>query len=60
MFDPSNRYDVNQALAHPYMSVLHCPDDEPISPPLPKLAFDFERRFFPIETLRGECKYSFS
>lgn len=26
-FDPSKRVTVEQALAHPYLSQLHCPED---------------------------------
>ncbi|XP_061564696.1 mitogen-activated protein kinase 7 [Cololabis saira] len=37
-FDPRERISVTEALAHPYLSKYHDPDDEPICVP----AFDFE------------------
>ena len=36
-FDPSDRIDVYQALAHPYLQVWHDPNEEPVCPEL----FDF-------------------
>jgi serine/threonine protein kinase len=37
-FDPEKRISVAEALAHPYLSVFHDPDDEPVA----EHAFDFE------------------
>lgn len=31
-FNPSKRITVEEALAHPYLATLHCPDDEPSHP----------------------------
>ena len=31
-FDPSKRFSVSDCLKHPYLSQLHCPQDEPESP----------------------------
>ena len=44
-FDPSQRMCCEDALAHPYLESLHCPDDEPVGTPLSKLEFDFENHF---------------
>ncbi|BGP15880.1 hypothetical protein JCM10213_003691 [Rhodosporidiobolus nylandii] len=41
-FDPTKRITVEQALAHPYMSQYHDPDDEPVAPPLEPSFFDFD------------------
>lgn len=41
VFDPSSRLTVEQALAHPYLSVLHCEDDEPVC-----RNFDVSEHFF--------------
>ena len=48
-FDPNQRITVEQALAHPYMSQLHYPDDEPTCEPVKAFDFDFE-----IYSLRKE------
>ena len=44
-FDPEKRFDVNEAIQHPYLESLHCMEDEPIGDPLPRLDFDFEHHF---------------
>jgi serine/threonine protein kinase len=41
-FDPKKRITVDQALEHPYLSALHCPEDEPITEPVSSFDFDFE------------------
>ena len=41
-FDPTERVTVQQALEHPYLADLFCPEDEPSSPPLPEGEFEFE------------------
>ena len=38
-FDPAKRITVKEALQHPYFSVLHYPQDEPITVPVSR--FDF-------------------
>ena len=48
-FDPKKRITVDEALEHPYLSALHCPEDEPSTEPVS--AFDFE---FEIYDLRRE------
>ena len=51
-FDPEKRLAVEEALSHPYLEALHCPDDEPSSPPVAKAAFEFERHLLSTEELR--------
>ncbi|KAJ8399973.1 hypothetical protein AAFF_G00407030 [Aldrovandia affinis] len=57
-FDPRERVSVTQALAHPYLSKYHDPDDEPICVP----AFDFEFDKLPLsreqikEAILGEIQ----
>lgn len=41
-FDPVKRITIDEALAHPYMSQLHFPDDEPTTEPVSAFDFDFE------------------
>ena len=41
-FDPLKRITVEEALAHPYMSQLHFPDDEPTCEFVSAFDFDFE------------------
>ena len=44
-FDPKKRITVEDALAHPYLSAYHDPDDEPSATPLPEDFFSFDRAF---------------
>jgi mitogen-activated protein kinase 1/3 len=53
-FDPDKRATVTQALQHAYLEQLHCPEDEPIRPPLDTSDFEFERRKINIKALREE------
>jgi len=41
-FDPTKRITVDEALKHPYLSALHCPDDEPTTKPVLPIDFEFE------------------
>lgn len=41
-FDPNKRITVEEALSHPYLAELHCPDDEPTTEPVSAFDFDFE------------------
>jgi len=41
-FDPMKRMTVEEALAHPYLSTYHDPDDEPIASPLGSEEFEFD------------------
>ncbi|KAA0166865.1 hypothetical protein FNF31_01240 [Cafeteria roenbergensis] len=40
VFDPSKRISVVEALAHPYLSDYHYPDDEPVAPSVVEFPFD--------------------
>jgi len=51
---PDERVTVVQALEHPFMEVLHCPDDEPTRSPLNICDFEFERRKITLGALREE------
>jgi len=53
-FSPDRRSVVEKLLEHPYMAMLHCPDDEPTREPLETEQFEFERRKVDIATLREE------
>jgi serine/threonine protein kinase len=48
-FDPKHRISVDDALKHPYLAALHCPEDEPVTEPVSAHDFDFE-----IYSLRKE------
>ena len=41
-FDPKKRITVDDALEHPYLSALHCPEDEPTTEPVSAFDFEFE------------------
>ena len=41
-FNPNERVSVDEALQHPYLADLYCPDDEPTSQPMPSEEFEFE------------------
>jgi mitogen-activated protein kinase 1/3/mitogen-activated protein kinase 6 len=53
-FNPEKRITVEEALQNPYLSQLHCPDDEPSRSPLELADFEFERRKIDMEALRQE------
>lgn len=44
VFNPTKRFGVQEALQHPFLKDLHCPDDEPTREPLSKLEFEFENK----------------
>ena len=46
-FDPKKRITVEEALAHEYLSALHCPEDEPTT--IPVSAFDFEFEIYDLK-----------
>lgn len=54
VFDPQERYDVEQALAHPYLRTLHFPEDEPAGPTISRHEFDFERVSLSTAELKEE------
>ena len=41
-FDPKTRITVDDALQHPYLAALHCPEDEPTTAPVSSFDFEFE------------------
>lgn len=41
-FDPNKRISVEEALKHPYLAALHCPEDEPTTEHVSAFDFDFE------------------
>ena len=43
-FDPNKRITVEQALEHPYLANLHCPEDEPVTTPVSRFDFEFEEK----------------
>jgi len=43
IFDPQKRITIEQALKHPYLSALHCPEDEPTTEPVLSIDFEFEK-----------------
>ena len=61
VFDPQRRLGVGEALAHPYLAALHCPEDEPTAEPLRARDFEFERHKLDGAALRDlivdEIKY---
>lgn len=53
-WDPEARATVDEAIQHPYLESLHCPEDEPIREPLDTSDFEFERRKITACALREE------
>jgi len=53
-FAPESRVTAQTALEHPYLELLHCPEDEPTRTPLEISDFEFERRKIDMESLRDE------
>lgn len=43
IFDPTKRFSVGEALSHPFLADLFCPEDEPVSEPLSEIEFEFEQ-----------------
>jgi len=54
LFDPEKRGNVTEALEHPYLAQLYCPEDEPVRAPLDTTDFEFERRRIDCKALREE------
>eukprot|EP00929_Paragymnodinium_shiwhaense_P118828 TRINITY_DN90725_c0_g1_i1.p1 TRINITY_DN90725_c0_g1~~TRINITY_DN90725_c0_g1_i1.p1 ORF type:complete len:401 (-),score=112.73 TRINITY_DN90725_c0_g1_i1:136-1338(-) len=53
-FDPQDRLTCEKCLAHPYLAMLHCEEDEPFRTPLDCAEFEFERRKIDMAALREE------
>jgi len=53
-WDPESRITVEEAIQHPYLENLHCPEDEPTREALDTSDFEFERRKISVQALREE------
>jgi len=53
-WDPESRLSVEEAIMHPYLEKLHCPEDEPTRDALDTTDFEFERRKITLPALREE------
>jgi len=53
-WDPESRVTVAEAIMHPYLEKLHCPEDEPTRYALDTSDFEFERRKITSAALREE------
>jgi len=54
LWDPECRMNIEEAIQHPYVEKLHCPEDEPTRGPLDTSGFEFERRKITSLALREE------
>lgn len=54
LWDPEVRMNIEEAIQHPYVEKLHCPEDEPTRGPLDTSGFEFERRKITSLALREE------
>ena len=52
IFNPAKRCTAEEALEHPYLSALHCPEDEPIGKPISPSAMEWEEHFLTLEEYR--------
>lgn len=52
IFDPAKRITLEEALKHPFLQELHCPDDEPICKSIPKMEFEFEKYNLNLQQLK--------
>lgn len=53
IFDPEKRITLDQALKHPFLKELHCPDDEPVAQGISKMEFEFEKYQLTLQQLKG-------
>lgn len=51
-FDPAKRITVEEALKHPYLAALHCPEDEPETTAVNKIDFEFENHNLTLQQLK--------
>ena len=49
---------MDEALEHPFLKELHCPEDEPISDKLTKYHFDFELHDLTRNQYKGKNPFS--
>ena len=58
IFDPNKRITLEEALKHPYLKHLHCPDDEPVAENLNTMEFEFEKYNLTLQQLKGFYLYN--
>lgn len=62
VFNPAKRLTTEEALKHPYLEALHCPDDEPVGEPIPPHVMEWEDHFLTLDEYRklmvNEIKYA--
>lgn len=57
VYDPDKRLTVDEALKHPFLAELHCPDDEPVmEKPLTSFHFEFEFYKLSRPQYKGDTK----
>jgi len=39
LFNPNKRIGIEEALKHPFLNMLYCPEDEPVRQPLNPIEF---------------------
>ena len=52
IFNPNKRITIDEALRHPYLESLHCPDDEPVDRAVSKFDFEFEKQLLTMRDLK--------
>lgn len=52
IFDPTKRITLEEALKHPYLKELHCPDDEPVAKNVATMEFEFEKYNMNLQQLK--------
>jgi len=52
ILDHRQRITVEEALKHPYLQDLHCPEDEPSTTPVPTAEFEFEKYPLSLQQLK--------
>lgn len=52
IFDPAKRITLDEALKHPFLQELHCPEDEPIAKSVSKMEFEFEKYNLTLQQLK--------
>lgn len=58
IFNPDKRITLDEALKHPFLKELHCPDDEPVAQGIQKMEFEFEKYgTINLQQLKGAYKF---
>jgi mitogen-activated protein kinase 1/3 len=52
VFNPAKRFTADEALKHPYLVSLHCPEDEPVGKPILQSLMEWEEHFLTLEEYR--------